>query len=472
MKLDKKNFSEWYNTVLADCDIVDLRYPVKGMPVYKAWGFKTLRKCFELLERALNESGHEEMLFPILVPEDVFGKEAEHIRGFGGEVLWVTHGGEQKLERNLALRPTSETIMYPMFALWIRSHADLPLKLHQTVCIYRSETKATRPLIRGREVYWSEAHTAHATPEDAEKQIAEGVRIYGDFFHSLGIPFTALKRPEYDKFAGAKYSIAFDILMPDGKTLQSGTVHNLGENFARVYDVAYSDEKGEKHFCSQTCYGLSMRCLASVISVHGDDKGLVLPPIVSPIQAVIIPIFVGENKEAIAKKCESLALQLKKAEIRAHVDARDVRPGEKFYYWESRGIPVRVELGPKDMEKKQVVLVNRVSGKKRSIAEKELVEELQKEFEESSKELFARAEKELKARIKSADSMSELKKIFLKENGFVKVGWCGSAECADSIKTETGGAEVRGSSWPEKKERKKCIFCGKEGEATWIAKAY
>jgi prolyl-tRNA synthetase len=469
MKIPKSNFSEWYNEVLEACNIIDIRYPVKGMPVYMPWGFKIMKKCFEQLEKLLDESGHDQMYFPILVPDDQFGKEAEHIKGFGDNVLWVTHGGEELLERKLAMRPTSETIMYPMFSLWIRSHADLPLRIHQTVCVYRHETKATKPLMRGREVYWNEAHTVHATDEDCEMQVCEAVRIYKKFFELLGIPAMILKRPPHDTFPGATYSVAFDLLMPDGKTLQAGTVHNLGSNFSKVYDITYTDAHGQRHEVYQTCYGISMRCLASVIAVHGDDKGIVLPSLVAPVQAVIVPILFGDAKEALLTKCKTLAELLASKGMRVHVDARELRPGEKYYHWEARGVPMHIELGPKELAAKKLVLVTR-DGEKRTVDEEKVVEEARSMLTAQDARLLDRARKHLQDNQRSAKTLKELKQVISENGGFVKIGWCGEEKCAEKVEKE-GCADIMGGEHG-KIENMKCVACGKDGTAVWAAKAY
>ena len=468
MKIPKSNFSDWYNEVLDAGDIVDIRYPVKGMPVYKPWGFRIMRRCFERLEELLNASGHEESYFPLLVPEDQFTKEAKHIKGFGNDVLWATHGGEEELERKLALRPTSETIMYPMFSLWVRSHADLPIKVHQTVCVYRHETRATKPLIRGREVYWNEAHTVHRNSEEARAQVGEGVRIYREFFEKLRVPTVILTRPAYDTFPGAEYSVAFDTLMPDGKVMQVGTVHNLGNNFARAYGIMYTDEAGQEREVHQTCYGISMRCLAAVIAVHGDDKGLVLPSAVAPIQIVIVPIFFGK-KEELLKKCEQVRAAFESGGLRAHVDGRELRPGEKYYHWDARGVPMHVEIGPKELESKRLALVSR-DGQRKVVDETRAVEEARGMLKGQDERLWERAQAQLKAGMRGAKGIEELKKIMEKGKGLVKIGWCEEEKCAEAVEVK-GDAEIRGEEY-NKREAMKCVACGKEGIAVWAAKAY
>ncbi len=468
MKLSKENFSEWYSTVLEQMDIVDLRYPVKGMPVYKGWGFGIMKRSFNILEDLLERHGHEPMLFPLLIPEDNLKKEGEHIKGFEEQILWASALNPEEGERKLAIRPTSETAIHPMLAYWIRTHADLPFKMHQTVCVYRYETKATRPLIRGREVFWNEAHTAHAGKEDCERQIKEAVEIYKDFFKYLCIPHKLVQRPDHDKFPGADYTLAFDMLMPDGKVLQGGTVHNLGENFAKVYNLTYDDEKGEKQFMHQTSYGISMRALALLVSVHGDEKGLVLPPVVAPIQVIVIPIFFGD-REAVLAECRKVLQELKDKGIRVKIDVRDLRPGEKYYHWEGRGVPFRIEIGPKDIEKKQVVLVNRL-GEKTVVPEAEVADTVLSSIVHMTEKLRGRAEADLKLRTKHAEDLAEAKKA-MEKPCFIELGWCGSEECAGKIAEETG-AEIRGALWGGKETKAKCAVCGKEGKIALVAKAY
>jgi len=300
----KDNFSEWYNELLMMAQVMDVRYPIKGIYVWYPFGFSIRKKVYNML-RDLMDVDHQECYFPMLIPKPELLKESEHIKGFEDEVYWVTHGGLSPLEIPLALRPTSETAIYPMYKLWIRSHADLPLKLYQIVNTFRYETKQTRPLIRLREITsFKEAHTAHATWEDAEKQVHEAMGLYSDFFTKLSVPFIINKRPDWDKFPGADYTMAFDTLMPNGRSLQIGTVHHLGTKFAKTFDITYEDDKGERQYVNQTCYGISERCIAAVIGIHGDNKGLVLPPNASPTQVVIIPIVFKSGGEEVLERMQ------------------------------------------------------------------------------------------------------------------------------------------------------------------------
>ena len=372
-----ENFSEWYGNILERAEIYDLRYPIKGCGVYLPYGFKIRRYAFEIIRNMLDETEHDEALFPMLIPEDLLAKEGEHIKGFEDEVYWVTHGGTTPLDVKLALRPTSETPIYYMMKLWMKVHTDLPIKVYQIVNTFRYETKHTRPLIRLREIMtFKEAHTAHATKEDAENQVKEAITIYKNFFDELGIPTIISKRPEWDKFPGAEYTMAFDTIFPDGKTMQIGTVHNLGQNFAKTFELEFETADGGKDYAYQTCYGISDRVIASIIALHGDEKGLILPPNVAPIQIVIVPLLFKGKEEIAMNKAKEVYEILKEKGYRIKLDDRDIRPGRKFNDWELRGVPLRIELGPRDIENKKITLYRRDSGEKFQIDEDDLLNEI------------------------------------------------------------------------------------------------
>ena len=428
----KNNFSEWYNDIIERAQILDIRYPVKGNYVWFPYGFKVRKHVLEVLRGILDATGHEEALFPLLIPENEFAKEAKHIRGFEDQVYWVTQGGIDPLNVKLALRPTSETAIYPMFVVWIRSHADMPLKVYQIVSVFRYETKHTRPLIRLREITtFKEAHTAHATKEDAEAQVKEAVDAYKKFFDTLGVPYTITRRPNWDKFPGAEYTVAFDTIFPDGRALQIGTVHNLGQNFAKTFDITFENPEGEQEYIYQTCYGISDRCIAALIGTHGDDKGLCIIPEVAPIQCVIIPIWYKEKQDEVNSEVEKLASELEG--IRVHVDDRDVRPGSKYFDWEIKGVPLRIELGPKDIEEKKVTVVRRDTGEKDSISREDVRAAVLKILDEISKDMKSRAQKELESKIHESESLEEASKIIKGGKGVVRAGWCGDEACADDI---------------------------------------
>jgi len=459
-------FSEWYTNILFEADIIDVRYPVKGMYVWRPYGFKLRNLIYSILRRIMDEE-HEEVLFPLLIPKTEFMKEAEHIRGFENEVFWVTRGGGEELDIPLALRPTSETAMYPMFKLWIRSHADLPLKVYQIVNTFRYETKHTRPLIRVREITsFKEAHTAHRSWEEAEDQVKRAVEMYRRFYDELGIPYLISKRPDWDKFPGADYTIAFDTLMPNGRALQIGTVHHLGDNFARTFEIKYEDENGEQRFVHQTCYGISERCIAAVISIHGDERGLILPPKVAPLQIVIVPIVMS-NDERPLEVSREVEERLKKIDLRVLVDDGDERPGAKFYKWERKGVPLRIEIGPRDVSENKVTLVPRDTLEKRGIPLESLEEEIEREFSGIESRLRERAWKNFREKVRMCESIEEAREL----NGIALLHWCGEEECGKRMEEETE-KDLLGEVI-DRTEKGRCLICRKEsGKLMAVAKSF
>ncbi|HMA04429.1 MAG TPA: proline--tRNA ligase [Methanomicrobiales archaeon] len=467
----KGDFSGWYHEILWRAGIIDNRYPVKGLYVWYPYGFAFRKHVYGVL-RELMDRDHQEALFPLLIPEQEFMKEAEHIKGFENEVYWVTRGGQSPLEVPLALRPTSETAIYPMYALWVRSHADLPLRLYQVVNTFRYETKATRPLIRAREISsFKEAHTVHATWEDAEEQAKEAIRLYRAFYDRLSIPVLVTRRPEWDKFPGADYTIAVDTIMPDGRTLQIGTVHHLGDNFSRTFGIRYEDEQGDQRYAFQTCYGISERSIAAAIGVHGDDRGLVLPPEVAPVQAIIIPIIVGKRKDEVLGAARSLASDLAAAGLRVQTDERDLRPGAKYYHWEMRGVPLRIEIGPRDIDRRVVTLVTRL-GEKSEAARETVASSVAGVLSGLAGALLARAVSEMRNRISAPLTLEEAPAAVGK--GVAVVSWCRARECAEVLEGKTGGSilgtDIGGNQLPE--ISKNCIVCGKEGTPTLLARTF
>ncbi len=463
----KAGFSEWYSEILLMAGIVDVRYPIKGLCVWHPFGLVLRNRVYSIL-RSLLDVDHQEALFPLLIPETEFMKEAEHIKGFEEEVYWVTKGGATPLEVPLALRPTSETAIYPMFKLWIRSHTDLPLRVYQIVNTFRYETKHTRPLIRVREITsFKEAHTAHTTWEDAEKQVHEAVRIYSEFYDRLAIPHIFTKRPGWDKFPGADYSIAVDTLMPDGKTLQIGTIHHLGTNFAKTFDIRYEDVNGEQQYVHQTCYGISERCVAAVIAVHGDDRGLILPPEVAPTQVVIVSIPFGEGKD-VREASQRVHKMLSDERFRVVLDDSDERPGAKYYKWETKGVPLRIEIGPRDLKSNSVTLVRRDTFEKTSISVPDLVPTIHQKLKDIHTSLYEKAKKSFDERMVDCTALDEVKTTVKK--GIAKINWCGEEKCG--LKMEEGtGADVLGELTQTKKG--KCPVCGKKTDkVVLMARAY
>jgi prolyl-tRNA synthetase len=460
------NFSEWFDSVLEKAEIFDYgRYPVKGMGIWLPYGFQIRKKVIEEIRNLLDNTNHEEVLFPLLIPDWMLGKETEHIRGFENEVFWVTHGGLDELEQKLALRPTSETIITYYESLWYQSYKQLPKKLYQIVSMFRYETKATRPLIRLREVTtFKEAHTIHDSYESAEAQVNEAIEIYKKFFDNLGIPYIISKRPDWDKFAGALYTIAFDTLMPDGRTLQIGTAHNLGQSFTKAFSFKIQLKDGSYDFPWQTSYGISDRVVASLIAIHGDNNGLVLPPNISPIQVIIVPIPSSNENEAelIKSYCKAILNKLENEKIRTKIDDRnEVTPGEKYYYWEAKGVPIRLEIGSRELHNNTVTLVRRDILEKKIVKENELIREIISTMNLIQNNLYERAWKNIMQKIHRTNNLVEAKSYLDRKDGIVEIPWCGNEECANKI-MERLEAKCLGTPWPsEKINNEKCPICGK-----------
>ncbi|MCW3133547.1 MAG: proline--tRNA ligase [Methanophagales archaeon] len=492
----ENNFSEWYNEILKRAEILDVRYPVKGVYVWYPYGYK-LRNLIYTILRSLMDKEHKETLFPLLIPKEELMKEREHIKGFEEEVFWVTKGGSTELDIPLALRPTSETAIYPVFKVWIRSHRDLPLRIYQIVNTFRYETRHTRPLIRLREITsFKEAHTAHADRADAEEQVKKAVALYKKFFDELAIPYVITKRPEWDKFPGAEYSIAFDTLMPDGKTMQIATIHLLGESFARTFDIQYEDKDGSLKYVNQTCYGISERCIAAVISVHGDDHGLMLPPEVAPIQVVIVPIIYsskGKNAEGeesgvkeVEKVCLAVYEKLKKAGIRAFFDNSVDRPGAKYYRWEMKGVPLRIEVGPRDVRDNRCECVRRDDFSRMRVPLSEVVSKVKGTLNEIHDCIAKRAKEIFFANIYKTEGYEagkgeeEMKELSTKAaHGIVSIFLCGSERCGQEVEEHLGvsvlGEAIYGDGNENReggKSEGKCMICSRKAKRVYVARAY
>ncbi|MFP3951450.1 MAG: proline--tRNA ligase [Candidatus Bathyarchaeia archaeon] len=472
--IPKEDFSEWFDNVLLEADIADDRYPVKGFTVYTGWGFSIAKRIIRMLEDRLEDSGHDPMQFPVVIPEDSFRREEDHIKGFSSEVFWITRAGDHEMERRLILRPTSETAIYPMFNLWIRSHQDLPLLMHQTCNVYRYETSATRPLYRGREFLWNEAHTAHADLQDSERQVREAIDIYRSVYDELGLSYIMLKRPDFDKFPGALYSVAFDTWNPDGKVNQIGTVHQLGQNFARAFDLTYEDEEGEQRYCYTTCYGMGFgRTVAATISHHGDDHGLVLPPIVAPKQVVIVPIYFKGKISMVKGYAEEILNALEGEGIRVKFDSDErVTPGEKYYKWEMFGVPVRIEIGPREVDSKTVTLVRRDTLEKTSVDLEDMVPCIREMFYDIFQNLRLRSLRMMEESITDAYSINEIRG-HINGGNIARINWCGKPACAFELKDMVSG-ELRGTRWDVDEEPDSdCIMCGGEAEhIAYVSRTY
>jgi len=380
----KSDFNAWYPAIVEIADLVDKRYPIKGMDVWKPYGLTTMALIDGLARSEMSRTDHQEYSFPLLVPEDLLEKEnrlvsrlkasreagvdpselrmEDEIPGFEKEVYWVTHGGESELEVPMFLRPTSETPMYTMFSLWVRSHADLPLKTFQIVNTFRYETKQTRSFIRVREIHFFEAHTAHANEDDASLQIEEDAEMVQRILHDLCLPSIVSKRPVWDTFPGAWFTKAADVVMPNGRTLQVATYHHYRDQWAGAFNLSYEDSDGQNKLCHQTTFGMSERLLGAVVGVHGDDNGLILPPSIAPFQVILMPIAAHAD-EGVLPAVNDLADILTSAGLRVKVDDRDVRPGVKHYDWEIKGAPIRLELGPRDLSEGKCIISLRTGGK-------------------------------------------------------------------------------------------------------------
>jgi prolyl-tRNA synthetase len=462
------DFNEWYNEIVELADLCDKRYPIKGMNIWKPYGWKLMNNVDRLIRDEMMNTNHQEVCFPLLIPESFFKKEEEHIEGFGKEVFWVTHAGLNQLEERWLLRPTSETAMYPIFSLWIRSHTDLPLKTFQIVNTFRYETKQTRAFIRVREIHFFEAHTCHIDFLDAERQIKEDKEIADRLLTKLCLPYVFSKRPEWDKFAGAFYTISIDVLMPSGRTLQIGSIHQYRDNFSKPYEISYETEKGDHAFCHQTTYGMSERLLGALIGVHGDNKGLVMPPEVAPLQVVIIPIIFKGKEQTVLQVCKTLQEKLVQEGIRSHIDDREITPGNKYYDWELKGVPLRIEIGPKDVEKNELTMVRRDIVKKKSIPLKDAEKAIKSELQSLEKTLYENAKILLNENMHCVKSIEEAKE----KTGIIALPWCGNKDCALEIENVLEGNTL-GEPIENAVCTDKCSVCGGPAK-TWMrfAKSY
>ncbi len=448
--------------------------PVKGLIVLRPDGYSIWESIKESLDKKLKETGHRNGFLPILIPESLLGKEKKHFEGFNPEVFWVTHSGDSEIGDKLALRPTSETLAYSLFSKWIRSWRDLPLKINFWNSALRAEIKGTKPFLRTSEFLWQEGHTVHATKDEAEKEVADILELYKKTIEEeLAVPVITGKKSEKDKFVGAIYTDTLESLMPDGKALQMGTSHFLGENFSKPFDVKYLDDNNTETFAWQTSWGVSWRLIGGMIMTHGDDKGLVLPPKIAPIQVVIIPIYYSDDEKGnVIQKANQIMDDLSKINLRVHLDDREqLTPGFKFNDWEMKGIPIRIEIGPKDIAKNQLVLVKRHNQTKTSIDINSFTEKISSELKNIQKEMFDTAKKILDERIVRVSEYQQFKKEL--ENGkMIYCSWCGNQTCEDKIKEETS-ADLRVIPFDSQQKSETCIYCKNSGTTNVLfAKGY
>jgi len=466
------NFSEWYTQVVIKAELADYA-PVKGLIVLRPDGYSIWESIKESLDKKLKETGHRNGFLPVLIPESLLAKEKEHFEGLNPEVFWVTHSGNSEIGDRLALRPTSETLAYSLFSKWIRSWRDLPLKINFWNSALRAEIKGTKPFLRTSEFLWQEGHTVHATKDEAEKEVADILQLYKKTIEEeLAVPVITGKKSEKDKFVGAVYTDTLESLMPDGKALQMGTSHFLGQNFSKPFDVKYLDENNVETFAWQTSWGVSWRLIGGMIMTHGDDKGLVLPPKIAPIQVVIIPIYYSDDEKGnVIQKANQIKDSLSKINLRVHLDDREqLTPGFKFNDWEMKGIPIRIEIGPKDIAKNQAVLVRRHNQTKTSIEMDSLTEKISSELKNIQKEMFDAAKKILDERVVRVSEYQRFKEEL--DNGkMIDCSWCGNQTCEDKIKEETG-ADLRVIPSGNAKAET-CIYCKNSGTTNALfAKGY
>lgn len=467
-----EDFSRWYIDVIKKGDLMDYS-PVRGCIVFKPEGYEIWEHIQEEMNRRLKETGHRNAYFPVFIPESFFQKEKDHIEGFNPELPWVTEAGGDVLEERLAVRPTSETMFGHMYSKWIQSYRDLPVLINQWANVVRWE-KRTLPFIRTTEFLWQEGHTAHENEAEAREETMRMLENYRDFVESyLAIPVITGQKTPSERFAGAVDTYSIEAMMKDGRAVQAATSHYLGTKFATAFEIQYLSRDNVLEYVHTTSWGSTTRLIGSLIMVHGDDRGLVLPPKVAPTQVIMIPIGPPKTREAVIGRTDELFQELKNAGVRVRVDDRaDVTPGWKFNEYEMRGVPVRLELGPRDMENGVCVLVSRVTGEKKIIQQENLVEEVKAMLEQVHQEMFERALKFREDHFYSADTLKEMKASMEEKRGFALAGWCGSEECEDKVKEETG-AGSRNIPFEPAVKKETCICCGKPAAHTVVfAKAY
>jgi prolyl-tRNA synthetase len=467
-----EDFSRWYLDVVRRAELADYT-PVKGCMAIRPYGYAIWELIQQGLDRRFKESGHVNAYFPLFIPESLLMREAEHVEGFAPQVAWVTRGGEEDLEERLIVRPTSEVIIGTMYSKWIKSWRDLPVLINQWANVVRWE-KVTRPFLRTTEFLWQEGHTAHETEAEAQDETMRILKIYKDFVETeLAMPVIDGQKSDSEKFAGASRTYSIEALMGDGRALQAGTSHNLGQNFAKAFEIQFQGRDKTLQHAWTTSWGVSTRLIGGVIMTHGDDSGLILPPRVAPYQVVIVPIARGNWQETVLPRARDIQSDLMRHGVRVMLDDRDAyTPGWKFAEWEMRGVPLRLEIGPKDIEKSQVLLARRDTREKLPTPMDGLTTNIVSLLETIQKNLFDRAVKFREEHTKHASTYDEFKSLMEGRPGFVIAPWCGSAECEAEIKAETQ-ATLRNIPFGYDRPSGACVKCGKPAVAeAWFAKAY
>tara|TARA_Y100000590_G_scaffold22116_1_gene25533 strand:- start:8345 stop:9796 length:1452 start_codon:yes stop_codon:yes gene_type:complete len=468
-----ENFSEWYTQTVLKAELIDYSQ-VKGFIILREYGFSIWENIQSILDKEFKKDGTKNAYFPLLIPESLLNRESDHFKGFTPEVFWVTKTGDSDIENKLAIRPTSETIAYESYAKWIKSWRDLPLKLNFWNSVLRAEIKDTKPFIRTSEFLWQEGHTVHETEEDAIQQVEFMLKLYKKFVNEyLAVPILTGKKSDKEKFVGADYTLTLEGIMPDGKALQMGTSHHLGQNFSKPFEISFLGKDEEQHFAWQTSWGVSWRLMGALIMTHGDDKGLILPPKIAPIQVVIIPIYYDDGKKnEILGVINDIVEKFDSNNIRSYVDSSEQHtPGWKFNQWEMKGVPIRIEIGPKDLENNSLVVVKRNSKDKKNISiNKNPVDQIVRELDIMQDELFETAKSKQSKMIYESNNYKELCERLNKERGFVKVDWCGNRDCEDKVKDETG-ADIR--LIEDENINSLCIVCEKNAtNSVYFAKSY
>jgi len=462
------DFAQWYTDIVKKADLIDYS-SVRGCMIIRPYGYAIWELIQQNLDRRFKETGHENVYMPLFIPESLLQKEKDHVEGFAPEVAWVTHGGNEELTERLCVRPTSETLFCEHYANIIHSYRDLPKLYNQWCSVVRWE-KTTRPFLRTLEFLWQEGHTAHATAEEAMEETIRMLNIYAEFCENvLAIPVIKGQKTEKEKFAGAMATFTIESLMHDGKALQTGTSHNFGDGFARAFNIRYTDKNNELKYVHQTSWGMTTRLIGAVIMVHGDDDGLVLPPEVAPIQVIVIPV--QQHREGVLEKAREVKDRISKV-ARVKIDESDKMPGWKFSEYEMKGVPLRVELGPKDIEKNQCVIVRRDNREKIFVSLDNLENEIPEILAKMQKELLIKATQERDKKTFIAKSLDEFAEIISKTPGFIKAMWCGDEECENRVKEKTG-ATARCIPFDQEQISSTCFCCGKPAKhmVVW-GKAY
>lgn len=467
-----EDFSRWYLDVIRKADLMDYS-PVRGCIVFKPDGFELWEACQAGLDRRFKETGHRNAYFPTLIPESFFQREKEHVEGFNPELPWVTEAGGEKLEERLGLRPTSETIIGYMYSKWIQSYRDLPLLINQWANVFRWE-KRTLPFLRTTEFLWQEGHTAHASEEEAREETLRMLEVYRDFVENdLAIPVIKGQKTPSERFAGAVDTYSIEAMMKDGKAVQAGTSHYLGTKFAEGFDIKFLDRDNQLKYVHTTSWGASTRLLGCIIMVHGDDRGLALPPRIAPTQVILIPIGPAKVRDQVVGRAREILAALRASGVRARLDDREeYTPGWKFNEYEMRGIPLRLELGPRDLAQDVVTAVRRDTGEKQALPQEGLPRRVQALLDEIQANMFRKALAFREAHSHRAATLADLARVTEGEGGFVLAGWCGDDACERRVKEQTK-ATARNVPFDPPERMKRCLVCGREAAHTvWFARAY